>query len=267
LRVTVKVGLCGFTIAARDYPRRYPVVEVQQTFYQPPAAATLVRWREAMPADFEFTVKAWQLVTHATTSSTYRRLRRPLTDEERATAGYFRASAIVDEGWAATLEAARLVRATAIVLQCPASFRPSDENVANLRGFIARVRRPDGVRLLWEPRGPWPDELIARLCADLDLTHVVDPLVRASVTRGPTYWRLHGTTGAYHVYTDSELARLAAMIPDDGDTYVMFNNVPRPGDSLRFLALLGRAPPGALVPSAPANAGATPGRGRGRPAT
>jgi uncharacterized protein YecE (DUF72 family) len=99
--VTLEVGLCGFTIAARDYPRRYPAVEVQQTFYQPPAATTLVRWRESMPADLEFTVKAWQLVMHATTSSTYRRLQRPLTDQERASAGYLRPSPIVDEGWAA----------------------------------------------------------------------------------------------------------------------------------------------------------------------
>jgi uncharacterized protein YecE (DUF72 family) len=40
---SVKIGLCGFTIAIGEYPRRFPVVEVQQTFYQPPAEAVMRR--------------------------------------------------------------------------------------------------------------------------------------------------------------------------------------------------------------------------------
>src|SRR5688500_17744034 len=67
----VKVGLCGFTIAIADYPRSFPVVEVQQTFYQPSADAVLRRWRDSVPEGFEFTIKAWQLVTHAANSPTY----------------------------------------------------------------------------------------------------------------------------------------------------------------------------------------------------
>lgn len=67
---TIKIGLCGFTIAMAEYPRRYPVVEVQQTFYQPPAEGVMSRWLAAMPAGFEFTIKAWQLITHPATSPT-----------------------------------------------------------------------------------------------------------------------------------------------------------------------------------------------------
>jgi uncharacterized protein YecE (DUF72 family) len=58
--------------------------------------------------------------------------------------------------WERTLECTRLLRATAILLQCPRSFRPTDENVARLTAFCREVERPEGVRLLWEPRGPWP---------------------------------------------------------------------------------------------------------------
>jgi uncharacterized protein YecE (DUF72 family) len=36
------------------------VVEVQQTFYQPPRVATLEKWRLDAPANFEFTLEAWQ---------------------------------------------------------------------------------------------------------------------------------------------------------------------------------------------------------------
>jgi uncharacterized protein YecE (DUF72 family) len=57
------------------------VVEVQQTFYEPPADTTIRRWRARAPAAFEFTLKAWQLITHEPSSPTFRRLKRPLTVE------------------------------------------------------------------------------------------------------------------------------------------------------------------------------------------
>jgi uncharacterized protein YecE (DUF72 family) len=95
----VKIGLCSFTIAVEKYSRLFPVVEVQQTFYQPSAESVMRRWRSSTPANMEFTIKAWQLITHTAASPTYRRLKRPLTDREKAGAGAFRNTAIVDEGW------------------------------------------------------------------------------------------------------------------------------------------------------------------------
>jgi uncharacterized protein YecE (DUF72 family) len=59
------------------------------------------------------------------------------------------------------------------------------------------------------------------------------------VTTGVTYFRLHGITGSRHVYADDELARLREMVPASGETYVMFNNIPRAGDARRFGELLG----------------------------
>lgn len=237
---TVKVGLSGWSMSMAQYPDHYPVVEVQHTFYQPPPDKTLLGWRALVPAGFEFTLKAWQLITHATTSSTYRRLKRPLSLEERAGAGGFKDTAIVQLGWERTRECARLLNATAILFQCPASFRPTPENVACLRAFFTRIDRPAGVRLLWEPRGEWPAARLRRLCGDLDLTHVVDPFVNRTVTREPTYYRLHGLGGTFHAYTPAQLEELRALIPARGETYVLFNNVPRLGDSKRFIALLER---------------------------
>lgn len=223
------------------YPKRFPVVEVQQTFYQPPPVATLARWRKAMPSNFEFTIKAWQLITHTPNGSTYRRLKRPLSEEDRAGAGAFNASPIVDEAWATTLGCARTLDATAILFQCPASFRCTDAHVKNMQAFFSRIERPRDVRFLWEPRGPWPPDTVRGLCDELDLTHVVDPFLAKTVTSGLTYFRLHGTTGARHVYSDDELASLARMVPNDGATYVMFNNMPRIDDSRRFETLIGRS--------------------------
>lgn len=235
---TVKIGLCGFTIGIARYARHFPVVEVQQTFYQPSSEAVMRRWRTNTPAGMEFTIKAWQLITHTAKSPTYRRLKRTLSERERAEAGAFRPTAIVDEAWRVTAECSKLLQASAIVFQCPASFKPTAENVANMQSFFNRMDRPDGVRLLWEPRGVWPDDVIQSVCSSCDLIHVVDPFVNKTVTQGTIYYRLHGITGSRHVYSDEELLQLQGMIPPTGDCYVLFNNIPRVADALRFGNLL-----------------------------
>jgi uncharacterized protein YecE (DUF72 family) len=236
----IKVGLCGWTISQHEYFERFPVVEVQQTFYHPPPQATLRRWRANAPPDFEFTLKAWQLITHQATSGTYKRLRRELTPTEKVQVGSFRWNDTTRMAWQTTVECAAILRATAVLFQCPASFRPTEENFAAMRIFFGAIER-HGLRFLWEPRGPaWNAVDVEPLCRELDLVHVVDPFVNRSATPELTYWRLHGITGARHVYSDAELRRLIDMLPPEGDVYVMFNNMPRDGDSERFINMLHR---------------------------
>ena len=69
----VKVGCCGFARSIKDYFSQFRLVEVQQTFYKVPRLKTALRWRREAPADFEFTLKAWQLITRLPTSPTYRK--------------------------------------------------------------------------------------------------------------------------------------------------------------------------------------------------
>jgi uncharacterized protein YecE (DUF72 family) len=233
----VRVGLCGWTIAKAAYVRRFPLVEVQHTFYEPPADALLTRWRAEVPSTFEFTIKAWQRVTHESGSPTYRRLKQPLPPELRGQVGGFRSTPAVLEAWSRTLECARVLRASAVLLQCPKSFRPTAENVERMRTFLGGVDRP-AARLLWEPRGEWPESLLVELCRDFDLVHVTDPMQAETVTPERTYYRLHGTTGMRHVHTDDELRRLRDLVDGRPSPYVLFNNLPRAGDAERFLALL-----------------------------
>ena len=231
------MGLCGWTISQASYVKRFPLVEVQHTFYEPPPDAVLTRWRAAAPSGFEFTMKAWQLITHESGSPTYRRLQQPLPESARGQVGGFRPTAPVLAAWQRTLECARLLHATAVLLQCPKSFRPTTDNVARLRGLLSEVDRPDA-RLLWEPRGAWPPSLLTELCRDLDLVHVVDPMQSETVTPEQTYYRLHGTTGMRHVHTDDELRRLRDLVDGRQTPYVLFNNLPRVSDAQRFVALL-----------------------------
>lgn len=238
--MTMKLGMCGYTIGAAAYMKRFGVVEVQQTFYDPPPVATIAKWRAQAPDDFEFTMKAWQAITHLGASSTYRRLRRPFSDRERSEAGGFRTNATTLAAWETTLVAARTLRATAILFQCPASFKATEANADAMRGFLGTIDRPDGVRLLWEPRGPWPDEMVLALCRELGLVHAVDPFIRPSLTPEPVYWRLHGNGSAYASYTDAELSQIIDWLPagESAEAYVMFNNIPRVKDVKRFEEML-----------------------------
>ena len=243
--VSVRVGLCGFTTSMKTYALHFPVVEVQNTFYDPPADATLRKWRSVTSSSLEYTIKVWQLVTHAANSPTYRRMKSRFDAEGEP--GFFRDSPAVKEGWQRSLQCANVLSATAMLFQCPASFTPDADNVERMRRFFERIERPR-LRLLWEPRGPkWlaKRDLALSLCRDLGLVHVVDPFVVRPEPGCAVYWRLHGIGGARHSYTDEELRALHRMLLDVTPTepaYVMFNNLPRLGDAKRF-ELLVTAPP------------------------
>ena len=237
----VRVGLCGFSMSMHDYALHFPVVEVQNTFYEPPREALMKKWLAITPPSLEYTMKVWQLVTHPAKSPTYRRLKRKLEPGDNP--GYFRDSGIVNEGWQRSLECARVLSATAMLFQCPASFGPDPENVRRIRRFFERIARPPA-RLLWEPRGAkWTAarELASSLCRELDLVYVVDPFVTAPKRGHDVYWRLHGIGGARHSYSDQELAQLRRMLVDvepSAPAYILFNNLPRVGDAKRFSKII-----------------------------
>ncbi|HZT57383.1 MAG TPA: DUF72 domain-containing protein [Pyrinomonadaceae bacterium] len=228
-----KIGCCGFRASRESYYPLLDAVEVQHTFYQPPQVPTLRRWREEAPRGFEFTLKVWQLVTHLSSSPTYRRLKRQLAEEEKEEAGAFRPTKTVAAAWELTRECAAALEARAVLFQCPASFKPTAENVANLRKFFRKAKR-DRLSFCWEPRGGWPRETVRELCDELDLWHVVDPFAERTATPRRCYFRLHGRRGWRYKYEDGELEELRSMLPRGEVSYVFFNNVEMLDDAVRF---------------------------------
>jgi uncharacterized protein YecE (DUF72 family) len=229
----IKIGCCGFRSSRESYFDVLDAVEVQHTFYQPPQVSTLQRWREEAPKGFEFTVKAWQLITHQSSSPTYRRLKRTLTEVEKEGAGSFRPTEVVEGAWKLTRECAIALGARAVLFQCPASFRPVSENIANMRRFFNGAAR-GRLTFAWEPRGDWPRELIKELCDELKLRHVVDPFAERTTTPRKCYFRLHGRRGWRYKYEDGELEELYSMLPSGATSYVFFNNVEMLDDARRF---------------------------------
>jgi uncharacterized protein YecE (DUF72 family) len=245
------VGCSGFPKTLVQYAKTFRLDEVQQTFYQPPSLKTLERWRSQVPAEFEFTLKAWQLITHEVRSPTYRRLRERLSERERREAGSFRSSRVVMGAWQRTLECARALRSQIILFQCPASFVPSQENKANLRAFFGEIRRAsprtgwdgasppgkirDSFTCVWEPRGAWKAEEVRELCNDLGLVHGVDPFEHEATTAGLGYFRLHGRGGYRYRYTLPDFEALLEKVESRAPCYVLFNNISMWEDALRFV--------------------------------
>lgn len=231
------VGCCGFRKARATYYRHFSVVEVQRTFYKPPRVETARRWREEAPPEFIFTVKAWQLITHPATSPTYRKAGLEIPTERRHLYGGFRWTAEVREAWERTREIARALQAPVVLFQCPARFTPTSEHIAAMRAFFEQVER-GGLTFAWEPRGEWPQDLVAALCRELDLIHCVDPFVHLPVTEEIAYFRLHGIGGYRYRYSDADLRQVLAWSRRFGTAYVLFNNVSMWEDALRFQALV-----------------------------
>jgi uncharacterized protein YecE (DUF72 family) len=234
----VKIGTSGFRTNKTEYAEILSTVEIQQTFYQPPQLKTLEKWRAEVPADFEFAVKAWQLITHEAKSPTYKRLKKQLSETEKAEAGYFKPTEIVREAWEMTLACAKALQAKTILFQCPASFKPYAENIENLRRFFSGIKRGK-LNFAWEPRGElWSDKIVGEICEEHDLWHVVDPFEKTTATPEKRYYRLHGRGGWRYKYEDDELEELAAMMPKNKTAYVFFNNIYMTEDALKFKEIL-----------------------------
>jgi len=237
----VLTGCCGWTEAQARYTRTFSTIELQTTFYQPPAPKVAERWKAIAPPDFRFCMKAWQLITHTPASPTYRRLKSPVSPSEHDLYGSFRPTEQVRLAWERTREIAAAIDARVIVFQCPKSFLPTRENSQNLTAFFHEIDR-DHRTLAWEPRGEdWTSDLIRALCAENNLIHCVDPFHADPVWGDAFYWRLHGRTGYRYRYTAEDLAELQRKVQAHahlpGPNYLMFNNIYSKEDALRFLKL------------------------------
>jgi uncharacterized protein YecE (DUF72 family) len=233
----IKVGCCGFPVKREIYYQNFPVVEIQQTFYQLPKIATGRRWREEAPHDFEFTMKAWQLITHEQSSPTYRRLRTFIPKEKKEVYGFFKGTEEVYEAWSRTTEFAETLGAKKILFQSPASFDPSKEHIKNLKQFFTKIDRRS-FTFIWEPRGEWERNAVEKICKDLIIFPCIDPFSGPLAKGDLLYVRLHGKTGYRYTYSEQELRQILEMGKHCPQAFVMFNNMSMYEDAHRSKILL-----------------------------
>ena len=229
----VKVGCCGFSVSMKKYFEKLKLVEVQKTFYEPPKIETAKKWKNSAPEGFEFTLKAWQVITHPPTSPTFKKTKIKVKE-----CGFFKPIKQVFDAWEITKEIAKCLGAKIILFQTPASFKESEENIKNMREFFSTLGKE--FVFVWEPRG-WTSEKIKNVCAELDLIHCVDPFVDKPLYGEIAYLRLHGSHARMykHKFSNEELKWLKSFVKGlKKETYVLFNNVYMYDDSLRFLSIM-----------------------------
>jgi uncharacterized protein YecE (DUF72 family) len=235
--MSIKVGCCGwgfFKGGLKAYFKKFSLVEVQQSFYRLPMVKTAERWRADAPDGFEFTLKAFQAITHLPTSPTWRRSGIEVTEAIVDKYGWLRPTRENFEAWRRTKEICDALEAKICLIQCPPNFKCTPENIANMRKFLGEIDRGK-VELAWEPRGDWkehPDE-VKELCDELDLIHVVDLMRREPLSEHPiAYIRLHGLNPREYdysyKYSTAELELLAkkakALSKKHQEVYLLFNN-------------------------------------------
>ena len=228
----IHIGCCGWSyLNERDfadeivgeyssklqaYARLFNIVEINSTFYRLPRPLTAEKWRreaDEINPGFEFTVKVFKGITH---------LHRFQKNESLVSFEIIR-------------DISSALRARCILLQSPASFKPTPENIEHMRSFFERIDRAD-LEIVWEPRGAWYDrpEMIVRVCEENGLVHCVDPFrndivpLQENVT---AYFRLHGfgePTMYRYDFSKEELAQLRRKVeslpPGFKNVYVLFNN-------------------------------------------
>ncbi|HYG70480.1 MAG TPA: DUF72 domain-containing protein, partial [Anaeromyxobacteraceae bacterium] len=122
------------------YARRFPTVEINATFYRLPAPHVVATWRDAVPGDFRFAVKAPQRITH---------LKR-LLDCEDLVARFYEVAAELRGGLGPVL------------FQLHPGMKA---DVPRLRAFLALL--PHGGRAAFEFRHPsWFDDAVYVALAD-----------------------------------------------------------------------------------------------------
>ncbi len=232
----IKVGCCGFPVKREVYYQDFDVVEIQQTFYQLPRIATGRRWKEEAALNFEFTMKAWQLITHEPSSPTYRRLRMNISEEEKKDYGFFKNTEKVDHAWSKTAEFAKAMGAQKILFQSPKSFHPSEGHIKDLKEFFKNIER-DSFTLIWEPRGEWGRRETEDLCEKIGAIPCMDPYDDPLMKGDFVYIRLHGKTGYRYSYSEDDLRELLKRIKPYREAYVMFNNINMYEDAKYFKML------------------------------
>ncbi|MEU8613639.1 DUF72 domain-containing protein [Actinoplanes sp. NPDC048791] len=235
------------------YAKQFPIVEVDATYYGPPAEQTTKLWAERTPDGFTFNIKAFSMLTgHPTKVSAIYKDLRPETDKKNVYPGDLPPQTY-EEIWTRFLSALDpLVEAGklgALLFQFPPWWGIRRDNKDYLREVAARCRP---LRPVFEFRNAsWFDgdnaeetlEFLRRhelplVCVDMPQGHKssVPPLMAATTDLAVV--RFHGHSDKWtskdihekfgYLYSEKELRewapKLRALADEAKQTHVLMNN-------------------------------------------
>ncbi|MFB6132362.1 MAG: DUF72 domain-containing protein [Halanaeroarchaeum sp.] len=166
--MTIHVGTCGYQYydpgddwqdrymsKLQAYADRFPVGELNRTFYSLPMVSTAERWREEAVEDFEFTLKAWQAMTHSWSSPTWNGHRDDVPDEDTDDVGYLQPTDVVVDAWRETKARANALDVDVVVVQTPPGFGATEEHAKNMSELFDRIDRNENARFEGKPTRGW----------------------------------------------------------------------------------------------------------------
>jgi len=172
------------------YSQIFNTCEINNTFYRPPSPAVAKGWTDKTSEDFSFAVKLWQKFTHPT------KISRAKSDEQWEPA----TQSDVDEFRAGILPLAEAGKLGALLLQYPAGFHYSQENMekieSTLRWFYDYPKVVELRHKSWSEKNP---EIKALLIESRASGVLIDEPKFATSIRQPAeavgeifYFRAHG---------------------------------------------------------------------------
>jgi uncharacterized protein YecE (DUF72 family) len=204
-----------------SYATRFPVVEVNNSFYRLPSDETFSGWRGRTPSGFLFVVKASRYITHI----------RRLRDAKDAVDLFWSRARVLSD------------KLGPVLFQLPPNF-PADLPV--LERFLRIL--PDPMRPAFEFRhDTWHVEEVHQALDRAGAAWVMADRpgwrVPIIITGGWSYIRFHQGRRAHPGYTRRKLRTWADRIAglDADDVYIFFNNDPMaaaPADALTLHNLL-----------------------------
>ena len=192
------------------YSRVFHCVEINSSFYRPHKISTWERWRDSVPADFQFSVKVPRAITHDA----------QLKCEPEVLLAFLNQVAALRE------------KLGPILIQLPPSLEFKPDVVSK---FFQSLRRNFAGDVVCEPRHrSWFDDVASDLLKEYGVGRVTaDPpcVPAATLPGGATeivYFRLHGSPRLYYsAYDEPYLAKLATRLADYAQrskTWCVFDN-------------------------------------------
>ena len=192
------------------YAGRFQTVEVNNSFYRQPSDETWRRWRDSVPTDFRFAVKASRFISH------FKRFKDPQESIDRFIKGV--------EGLGD--------RVGPLLYQARPDFARTPENVRRMDAFMELLPKQYDHVLEFRHESWFGHETMEQLerhkvgFCSFDMPGQEVPLV---ATTDFAYMRFHGATYKYAGnYTEAALKhwanKLRALLKDTRQVWVYFNN-------------------------------------------
>jgi uncharacterized protein YecE (DUF72 family) len=180
------VGLPALKGDLEKYASRFDLVELRPGDVAVLKPSTLRRWRKAVPPAFVFSVVLPPAVAELTPGPAF------------------------DAALASSLEAAAALEARCVLLQTPASVRPTSANRKRLAALFERIPREGTVRC-WEPAGLWERDEVISTARSLGVLPVFD-VAREAPGAGPIVYTRLRALGKTAVLSAATVERIAERL-------------------------------------------------------